>query len=216
MLSPRPRTERDDAGFTLLELMIAMALLSLIGAMTIAFFVGMNTSTKTTIDTNVATAQARATLQSWTTMLSLADSPSAAGTGAGRFVEVTPTTVVFYSNIDANRALDNSARSAPRKIALSLENGELVERDYSETSGALTATRHLVQGVTRTDGRWIFTPYCLTSSSSTTGVAACGPTTVGSTALSDVVRIDLAYTVTLASGRTRSFTSAAAVTGSSS
>jgi hypothetical protein len=212
----RIRHENADAGITLMELIVSMALMTICGTMTLFFFTGMNTASNTTVDANVATAKARTTLQEWTTLLNLADSSSSAGSGTNRFVEITPTSATFYSNVDLNRSTSGSARTAPQKVELSLENSQLVERDYSADSGSLTATRYLADDVSRSGGAWLFTPYCAITAAGTgtvTGVGSCTSTASGSSALATVSRIDIAFTLTVDSS-SQSFTSSAAITGS--
>lgn len=220
-----------DAGVTLIELVVAMSLMTIVSAMALTFFVGVNSANSTAVDANVGTASARNVLQQWTQLLELADSPDAAGSGSGRFVEITPTSAVFYTNSDRNRATDTTARTAPVKVSLALVGGQLVESDYQPDTSTTpstypdspTSTRVLASDVTTTG--WLFAPYTTGNPPTLVEPNDCADGAPGlcsedsadaAMLLATIVRVDLSFTLTSSSGQTQSFTSSAAITGSTS
>jgi hypothetical protein len=221
--------ERRESGVSLVELVVAMTLMTVIGGMTLTFFVSADAADTRTIDGNVSTAGARNVLESWSRLLSLADSPQTAG-ASGRFQQITPTSAIFYANVNTNRATSSGARTAPTKVFLSLESGQLIERSYAPNSATApstypsspTTTRYLVSGVVTTG--WLFTPYVLGSPPSISepndcsGGAAglCAGVAAADAILPTVVRVDIAFTVKSSSGVSQSYSASAAITGSTS
>ena len=70
----RMRALRDsgDAGITLMELVVAMVLNVVIGALTVGIFIKVNDSSGTSIDRSVSTSSARNAIQQWTAYLRVA------------------------------------------------------------------------------------------------------------------------------------------------
>jgi type II secretory pathway pseudopilin PulG len=122
--------QRDDAGITLAELVVAMGITSLLMALGVVFFVNVVHSSDRTVVTNQVTADARVTLDSWTTMLRVADWLDSGQTD--RFEEITPTKIVFWSDLN-NRTTADVNPVIPQKIALMLRTtgsastGQLIE-----------------------------------------------------------------------------------------
>lgn len=218
-----------DAGVSLIELAVAMTLMTIVGAMTIMFFVSMSSATTKTVDGNVSTANARNALEDWTRLLSFADSPQTAGSHDGRFEQITATTAIFYANTNNNRATSSAARTAPTKVFLSLQNGQLVERDYAPTSSVApstypaspTTTRYLADHVLLTpEAPRLFTPYIAGSPPQVSTPNYCPGGTDGLCAgvpeadliLPHIVRVDLAFSVLTASGVRHDFSSSAVMT----
>lgn len=222
------RANGDDSGVTLIELLVGMTLMLIVGVMTTTFFVSTNDASTKTVDANIATSSARNVLESWTRLLNLADSPQTAGTGVGRFEKITPTSAVFYSNINNNRATASGLRTAPIKISLSLENGKLVERHYAPLSSvapssypsSATETLYLATDV-ETSG-WLFAPYrsgnpptltlpnyCVND----TTAGLCSDDAAGAAILPTIVRVDISFTVQTVSGVNRQYSSSAVITG---
>jgi hypothetical protein len=224
------RGETRDAGVSLIELAVAMTLMSIIGAMTLLFFTSMSTATTKTVDGNISTASARNALEDWTRLLSLADSPQTAGSGAGRFEQITATTAIFYANTNNNRATNAAPRTAPTKVFLALENGQLVERDYAPIPNVVpasypatpTTTRYLATHVLLTPASpRLFTPYIAGSPPQLSVPNDCAGGTDGLCAgvpaadaiLPTIIRVDVAFSVRSASGVQQDFASSAVITG---
>jgi Tfp pilus assembly protein PilV len=221
-----------DAGVSLIELVVAMTLMTVVGTLTLTFFITMNSADRKTVDANIATASARNALESWTRLLSLADSKQGAGSGAGRFEQITPTGAVFYANVN-NRATATSARTAPTKIFLSLEAAanaadgqQLVERDYAPISSVAPSTypvtpthqRYLASNVVISG--WLFTPYVLGSPPTISEPNDCNGAgglcagDLGADAiLPTIVRVDISFAVQPSPGVALSFSSSAVITG---
>lgn len=225
---PRRRTHsRRDDGVSLIELVMAMSLMTVIGAMTLTFFISLSSASTKTVKGNIATSAARTVLEAWNRLLTLADSPSTAGAGSGRFVQLTPTSAIFYANVNHNRATTSGARTAPTKISLALESGQLVERDYAPLSpiapsaypGLPTSTQYLANDVVISG--WLFTPYVLGTPPSIkepndcSGGAAglCAGIAEADALLPTVVRVDIAFTVQPQDGPAQGFSSSAFITG---
>jgi hypothetical protein len=208
-----------DEGISLTELIVSMGLMTLIGALATLFFVGMDTANSKTVNSVNASSSARNALQQWTDLLRLADSSTTtAGSGNSRFVEIKPSTMTFYANLN-NRAADGSARTAPTKISLSLESGQLVQRVFGTSS-----TRTLYFGTAVSTTGWLFQPYVSGSppllsepndcSGGTAGL--CSTVSAGDAILRTVVRVDIAFTVTPTTGPVQTYTSSASITGATS
>jgi Tfp pilus assembly protein PilW len=167
----------NDAGISLAELLVAMALATIIGAMTMVTFVNVSDSTAATTDRVIGSSQARNTLQSWTGYLRVADGTTA-GSTTNRFEWLTGTDVLFYADLK-NRTASADTVTAPTMIWLRLDSASrLVEEQFSSTAAAgahWTTCRALADSATapETDLRsGLFT------ASDTTG-ATLTPTTIG-------------------------------------
>jgi hypothetical protein len=150
-----------DAGITLMELVVAMALNVLIGALTVGIFLQVNDSSDTSIDRSVGTASARNAIQSWTAYLRVADGKTA-GVKTNRIEWLTDDDMLFYADL-YNRSVSNlDATGAPTMMWLRLDSaGALVEEQFPSTAAAGTAPtvcRTLATGVS-TPGYALFTGY---------------------------------------------------------
>jgi Tfp pilus assembly protein PilW len=177
---------RSDRGATLVELLVGMGLMTIIGGLSVSFFVSASRQSSRTADATLATAQGRVAMTGITAALQLADSPTdQAGYPTARFQTITAATLVFYSNTNANRS-GSTSRSAPAKISLAATGGKLVEKlylpvaafptDYTTNySSTPTSTRILVNKLANTD---VFT-YCTAATDpATTCTAATDPATI--------------------------------------
>lgn len=198
-----------DEGISLSELVVVMALFTVVGAMATMFLTSSNKANNATLQRGFNSATARQTLDAWTNLLRVADSPIDATSNRGRFTKITPTEIQFYASID-NR--DATGRATPTKVDLALVGSELVETRYDGTTGALISTRHLGSGAAASNA-WLFTPYsgstalplttadCVSGSTPVTGYCGAfandGSGTVdGEVQLETVNRVDIAFTVT--------------------
>lgn len=153
---------RDDAGLTLAELIVAMALTSILMAIGGTFFVSaIQTTNKTTL-TNEQTADARLTLDSWTAKLRVAAYLDSAQTD--RIEVLTPTKIVFYANLD-NRSTNDFSVGAVSKVVLMLKKtnattgtGQLVEIVFRGNTSTPTSVRRLALNA-RASGTAIFTAF---------------------------------------------------------
>jgi Tfp pilus assembly protein PilW len=152
---------RRDAGITLMELVVAMALNVVIGALTVAIFLDVNDSTDASIDRSVSTASARNAIQDWTAYLRVADGKTA-GVKTHRIEWLTNNDMMFYADL-YNRSVTNLATTgAPTMMWLRLDRaGALVEEQFASTATAGTAPkvcRTLATDVS-TPGGALFTGY---------------------------------------------------------
>lgn len=123
----------DDSGMTIIELIVAMTLSTIIGTVALIFVVQSTRTSTSTTERTISTAQARSLLQSWSTYLHVADDPTAAGLAENRFEWFTATDIAFHSDID-NRDGTTGATSAPWLVWLRADSaGQLVEETFTST-----------------------------------------------------------------------------------
>jgi type II secretory pathway pseudopilin PulG len=202
-----------DDGITLTELVVTMTLMSIVGALSLSFFLGSSASDARTIDSAQTAAGARNAVTAWSGLLQVADSTSPGGTD-DRITALTPTSITFAADLD-NRPTCSTApcpTTATTPVTLAL---------VSTTSGTTTTTQ-LVQTITRTSGSTrlvqvpagvaaaggcLFRPYDATNAQ-----LPCSGLTVAQRAT--ITRIDIAFTVTPQTGPVQTYRTSVAVPGS--
>jgi prepilin-type N-terminal cleavage/methylation domain-containing protein len=166
-----------DAGMSLVELLVTIVIVSILGAATTVYFVGSENGSNRTIATTQASAGARVTLDSWTSLLRVADWLDTS-TQTDRFEEITPTKIVFYADLN-NRPTDCTQVPAdcqlvnpPTKVALMLQTtnqatgeGQLVQIIFKSDNTTAQSVTRLALNVTPTDGQPIFQPYLVSGGS---------------------------------------------------
>lgn len=155
-----------DRGITLIELVVAMTVTTIVGAVAINFFItSTQDGTKATL-TNQATADARVTLDSWTSLLRVAGWLDRSAQ-TDRFEEITPTKIVFYANLN-NLASSDQTTGAATKVALMLRvtnsstgAGQLVQVVFGSDNTTPKSVRIVALDVTPSGGAGepIFQPY---------------------------------------------------------
>ena len=162
-----PATADNDAGATLTELIVAMTLSVILGAVTLTMFVTVNGSAASSTDRTIGSSQARDALQSWSGYLAVSDGP-VSGSTSHRFEWISAHDMLFYA--DLNNRAGSAARSAPSIIWLRLDgNQQLVEEQfasYSTFPASYSSCRILATGVTSTT----FTPYTTATVSGSFGI----------------------------------------------
>lgn len=130
-----------DAGITLMELVVAMALSVLVGALTISIFIQVSNSTDNSSDRSFSTATARNTIQDWTAFMRVADGKTA-GVKTNRIEWLTSKDMLFYADL-YNRSVTNlTVTGAPTMIWLRLDSkGTLIEEQFASTATAGTAPK---------------------------------------------------------------------------
>lgn len=125
-----------DAGVTLTELIVAMTLSVILGAMTLKLFVYVNDSTSNTTDRTVSSSSARNVIQAWTSYLRVADGPTA-GSSLYRFEWITPSDIMFHADL-FNRATSGAgvaSTAGSTMVWLRLAtNGALIEEQFPSTA----------------------------------------------------------------------------------
>ena len=201
MLTALPRRLRRlhcvDAGITLAELLVAMVITTIIGTMATSFFVSATHVGTTTISSNQNAADARITLDSWTSQLRLAGWFDTTNK-VDRFEEITPTKIVFWANL-ANRNATDGTSGALTKVALMLNvtdvtsgRGQLVQVVFKSDNTTTQSVRQLGFDAQPRSGSWVFTPYsqadavvdtsqplCLNNGSAVAGLCAHAPAGAG-------------------------------------
>lgn len=156
---------RDDAGISLTELIVSMALTSILMAIGGTFLItSMHTTADTTL-TNGQTADARLTLDSWIAKLRVASYLDSAHTD--RIEELTPNKIVFYANLD-NRNTNTFTVGSVSKVVLMLKqtnaasgDGQLIEIVFQGNTTTPTSVRRIALNARPVDGPGtsIFTGY---------------------------------------------------------
>lgn len=166
MLSRLPALLRRDDGMTLMELVVAMTISTMVLTMCLVFFLTAENDGTKSVLTNEAVADARNVLTDWTSLFRVAGwlDPSVK---TDRFEEVTPTKIVFYANLK-NLATADQTTGKPTKVALELRvtnallgEGQLIEVVFNSDNTTAASIRQLAFDVTPTGGAGmpIFQPY---------------------------------------------------------
>jgi Tfp pilus assembly protein PilW len=157
---------RDDAGITLAELVVAMTITTILMTVATIFFVNAERSGYKSALTNQTTADARTTLDSWTSMIRVAGWLDGSAT-TDRFEEITPTKIVFYANLN-NRDSASLTTTALTKVALMLRvtdaatgEGQLMEVTFNADNTTPKTVRQVAFNASPTGGAGtaIFRPY---------------------------------------------------------
>jgi Tfp pilus assembly protein PilW len=153
-----------DAGITLMELIVGMALSTILGAMTLMLFLDINSSAESTTDRTINTASVRNAIQSWTTYLRVADGTTA-GDRSNRIEWLTPSDMLFYADIN-NRPDDTAEQvktiGTPTMMWLRLDSaGNLVEEQFSSTAtrGTVPSTCRVLAENVSTPSAPLFAPF---------------------------------------------------------
>jgi hypothetical protein len=156
----RRRLRRDDAGLTLAELVVAMGLSTIVGAMTLTLFVLITKSSGATVDRTVNTSAARNLIQSWTGYLRVADGTTA-GSRVNRIEWLAANDMLFYADL-YNRSMSSvGTTSAPTMIWLRRDSANaLVEEQFpaSSASGATPSICRILVGASDSTVQ-LFTAY---------------------------------------------------------
>lgn len=162
-LRARRRAKHGDAGITLIELVVAMTIATIVATLTTALFVTSSNVNSKTTNTNVATSAARAVLDSWAALISVADAPTipyvsnvpqngstaqpTAGTAADRIINITPTELTFWADVN-NRPSCGGGNCISTAQPNERTQATYVDLSYvpsyaGATSGSLVETRYL-------------------------------------------------------------------------
>lgn len=138
------RSSDNDAGVSLTELVIAMGLSVLISGLTLAFFLGTNSSSTQGINSNIANSAARGALDAWTQLIRIADYPEV---GTRTSVTVNGVSQQLPQDVDARVAGTNpqtnvgSNGAVPRLVFLDATNLVFYANISNRvTAGAPTST----------------------------------------------------------------------------
>ncbi|MCW2644414.1 MAG: Prepilin-type N-terminal cleavage/methylation protein [Pseudonocardiales bacterium] len=167
-----------DAGVSLGELIIAMTLSTILGALTLQLFVDVSDSSSAGTDRTINTAQARNIMQSWSGYLHVADGATA-GVASTRFEWLTPSDLLFYAGL-TNRGGSLNATGAPTMIWLRRDSaGNLVEEQFpsmATVNTTPTVCRVLGLKVTATT---LFTPDANGAGFATANLGTAPPASAG-------------------------------------
>lgn len=219
------RRQDDDAGVSLVEMIVGMTLSVILGAVTLAMVVAVNDSASATNYRVFGAAQARTALQAWSSYLRVADGITP-GSPAHRFEWVTPTSTLFYADLNNRTGLTQT--TSPVRIWLRLDSsGNLVEEQfsYNTASGAYPSQPSVCRVLASRVSSLTFTAY--TSSSSDTDFGAslapsgsgCLSITgsvsqtdgVANSTLAKVASVSIDVIVSDLTGRTQEYSTAATI-----
>lgn len=120
-----------DAGISLAELIVAMVLSTILGAITLVLFIDVDNSTSASTDRAIDAAKARTAIQAWTTYLQVSDGPTT-GSALNRFEWFSPTNVAFYADLFNRTQASLATTSAPTLVWLRLDSGgQFVEERFT-------------------------------------------------------------------------------------
>lgn len=179
----RSRLQRpQDAGATLIELVVAMGVSVIVGVISVSFFVQTTKQSKRSVEQSVDTGQARSTLDSWTNLIRVAAWQDPANPGL-RFEEITPTKLVFWANL-LNRGTSNGAitTTANQVTKISLElvkanpgdaTGRLIEVQFQQANPSAPAFVRELATQVKPIGTWLFTPHAVDGTTLGVGKTYC-------------------------------------------
>jgi len=133
------RRLQDDAGMSMIELITAMAVSSILGAMTIFVFVSLNSASSSSVDRSLSATQARVVLSSWSSLLQVAESPLRDVDEFPAFEKITADAVTFYASVD-NRSTSSTTFGLPTRISLFTQDGDVIEERFQPTATGWPAT----------------------------------------------------------------------------
>ena len=229
-----------DAGMSMIELITAMAVSSILGAMTLFVFVSLNSASSSSVDRSLSATQARVILSSWSGLLQVAESPLRDTDEFPAFEKITSTAVTFYASVN-NRSTTSTAFTLPTRVSLFTEDGDVIEERFQPTATGWPTTptvrRVLAESAQlhfdAVDASGVpvgqlgagYDTYCRTTGSGSTlysGLcstaacaesAACAGVTGADALLARVATVRISLTVTDGRGTAHSYSSAAGVTG---
>ncbi len=135
----------DDEGMSLVELLVAMAVTLVLGAMVSMFFIDATQATRKTDGRNEISSQGRVAMDSWSKLLRTVEDPDLAGT-LPRIQQMDANRIVFYASLDNRTAVPNASGAInyatdglPIKVELWYDatTKELRERRWTGTRDAL-------------------------------------------------------------------------------
>jgi prepilin-type N-terminal cleavage/methylation domain-containing protein len=160
----RASRSNDDAGVTLIEMVVGMTLAAILGALTLTMVVAITNSASASTDRVIGAAQARTTLQAWASYLRVADGTTP-GSPSHRFEWITGTDMLFYADLNTRTA--QAAATAPVMVWLRSDTSkQLVEEQFAfdTTVGAYPRTPKICRILATNVGSLTFTPYTASSS----------------------------------------------------
>jgi hypothetical protein len=204
----RVATTSKDAGVTLTELIVAMTLSVILGAVTLMLFITVNNSASATTDRTIGATQARSTLQAWTSYLRVSDGTTA-GSPSHRFEWITASDMLFHADL-GNRS-GTTAASTPRLVWLRLDarSKQLIEEQFTSYS-SFPASYSSCRFLSNYTSSLTFTGYTSAATSDFgTNVGGSGSgciplagigTAGGNTTLTAITSVRIDFTVTAADG----------------
>jgi prepilin-type N-terminal cleavage/methylation domain-containing protein len=199
----RKRRLRGDAGFTLTELLVAMVIASIVGALALSWFMGASNATTTTTDVDNATASARNVLQTWGKMLQLAGASAGVGTTTNGLQSISPASITFSAYLSNSGACSPETSCAPLStttVTLALVGSKLFETIGSNNASAVESSTTSAADPSE----------CLFTAYTADGLLGCS-SGLTSTQLADVTSVVLAFKVVTSSGSSRTFQTTAAL-----
>lgn len=158
----------DDAGISMIEMIIAIALSLVVGGLAVAFMLSATDGTRRADGQNEQAAAARTALDAWSRLLRLAVDPvGSSSPGTARLLTVGPARAELCVAVDS-KADDPADDPLPIGVTLTLATGQLVEERWATCADMLAGSPADVRRVLANDvGRagpttWLVTPLKIT------------------------------------------------------
>jgi len=223
----RHAAQDADAGISMVELVVAMAVTLVLGAMVSMFFIQAVQQTRKVDGRNEISSQGRIAMDSWSKLLRTVEDPDLGGT-LPQIQQMEGDRIVFYASLDnrtavpdAAGAIDYATDALPIKVELWLDTStnQLHERrwtgardaagvaSWAGTPSERVVARNVGLVAAGAGTRPLFTPLRSTdvdtdadgySDSTVTGAGM----NLTSAALSTVDGVEVAFTATAGTGRT--------------
>lgn len=162
------RLRKEESGFTLTELMVAVMLLAVIGSATVGGLITVQRALDGVTRRNAELAQARSAINTVERQLRSALVPPDSAVSVP-IQSIDQSSIVFFTAANAARVAGAGGRSqspVPRRVELRVEaDGRLIERvtlPTAQTGGTWVYTATPTQRVLATNvvAQGVFTPYC--------------------------------------------------------
>jgi hypothetical protein len=120
---------RRDDGMTTIELITAMMISSILGAMTLFVFLSLNAASARSVDRALTASEARVILSSWSDLLQVAESPERRVDAYPAFETVTRDRITFYASLENRTGTNVFGR--PTRVTLESDGGKIVEERFA-------------------------------------------------------------------------------------
>jgi type II secretory pathway pseudopilin PulG len=213
----------DDAGISLVEVMVAMVVTAIVGSMMVLYLISSVNSARRADGQNEQAAGARLVLDSWSTLVPLAvDINGQSAAGSVRFYSIAPTSVKFCVAMKNKGSVAGPVDGAPIGVEVALVGGQLVENRWKTCAGmklnGIHAKRILALHAARVSSTaWLMTPLArtdmpngatvvtaLVTSTIITGTSQTplnSAVTADATKIANITGMQLAFKTTAAPGR---------------
>ena len=134
----------DDAGISLVEVMVAMVISTIVGAMVLLYLLSAVGSARRADGQNEQAAGARVVLDSWSAIVPYAVDPNGvSSTDSVRFYSLAPTSVRFCVGMNSKSSIPMAPDLAPIGMEIALVAGQLIEKRYKTCALMVSGGTHV-------------------------------------------------------------------------